>query len=92
MYTPKPIDTSKVQMPKDLCALVEMLAENAHDTWAEQRIREGWQYGPNRDDKHKKHPDLVPYKDLPDSEKEYDRKMAIETVKVILISGYRIEK
>jgi hypothetical protein len=49
-------------------------------------------YGPERDDKNKKHPDLVPYEDLPDSEKEYDLKTAIEVLKVILTLGYRIEK
>ncbi|WP_033396989.1 RyR domain-containing protein [Desulfobacter curvatus] len=92
MYTPKPVDTSKIKLPDDLNTLVEMLAENNHDTWAEQRMREGWRFGSKRDDAHKTHPDLVPYNDLPESEKEYDRKMAVETIKVILLSGYRVEK
>lgn len=92
MYQPKPIDTSGIQLPDDLSGLMEMLAENAHDNWAVKRINEGWTFGPKRDDAAKKHPDLVPYKDLSESEKEYDREMAIETIKVILASGYRIQK
>ena len=92
MYTRKPIDTSGVELPEGLLQLIERLAENAHDTWASQRTKEGWTYGLKRDDSAKKHPDLVPYNDLPDSEKNYDRAMAIETIKLILASGYRIER
>lgn len=91
MYTPKPIDTSAVELPESLRHLIERLAENAHDNWASQRIKEGWTYGPKRDDTAKKHPDLVPYGDLPESEKDYDRTTATETIKAILASGYAIE-
>lgn len=92
MYQPKPIDTSHIELPDDLIELTELLAENAHDTWALQRMSEGWTWGPERDDKTKKHPDLAPYNDLTPSEKEYDRKMAMGTLKVILSLGYKIEK
>jgi len=92
MYQPKPIDTSRIELSDDLHGLIELLAENAHDNWALKRIREGWTLGPNRDDAAKKHPDLIPYKDLPESEKDYDRKMAIETIKVMIVSGYRVGK
>jgi hypothetical protein len=92
MTEPKPIDTSNIQLSDDLLELTELLAENAHDTWAKMRMEEGWTYGPERDDPTKKHPDLVPYSDLPASEKEYDRKMSMETLKVIIELGYRIEK
>jgi hypothetical protein len=91
-YNPKPVDTSKIALSKEILELTEHLAENAHDIWAKQRMAEGWTYGLRRDDKEKKHPDLVPYKDLPDSEKEYDRKAAMETLKAIIALGYRIEK
>lgn len=91
-YQPKPIDTAGVTLPRDLVALTEQLAENAHDVWASQRMAEGWTYGPRRDDQAKTHPDLVPYADLPESEKEYDRGAAMETLKAILALGYRIEK
>ena len=90
-YTPKPIDTSTVQVPESLSLLTERLAENAHDHWAALRIKEGWTWGPKRDDTAKEHPDLVPYDELPESEKEYDRQTAMETVKGIIALGYRIE-
>ena len=80
-----------VDLPEKLCALGEKLAENAHDNWARLRIAEGWTYGPARDDTTKKHPDLVPYDDLPESEKEYDRNVTIETLKAIVQLGYSIE-
>lgn len=91
-YQPKPIDTSGIELPEDLMKLTERLAENAHDVWAARRMAEGWTYGPKRDDAAKKHPDLVPYSELPEAEKEYDRKMAMGTLKAILALGYRIQK
>jgi len=91
-YEPSPIDTSGVTLTDEIVDLTERLAENTHDLWARQRMAEGWRYGPKRDDTTKKHPDLVPYGDLPDSEKEYDRKTAMETLKAIIALGYRIGK
>ena len=91
-YVPNPIDTSSVQLSKDLPELTERLAENAHDNWAMLRMSEGWTWGNQRDDDAKKHPDLIPYGDLPDSEKEYDRKSAMETLKAIIALGYKIER
>ena len=90
MWTPRPVDTSAVRLPAALEALTEQLAANTHDIWATQRLAEGWSYGPTRDDAAKHHPDLVPYADLPEAEREYDRRTAIETLKAIVALGYRI--
>ena len=89
-YTPTPIATEGITLPSELGALVEQLSENNHDHWARQRIESGWTYGPQRDDARQTHPDLVPYGDLPEGEKEYDRTSVIETLKVILTLGYQI--
>lgn len=91
-YTPTPIDLTDVQLPDDLNELREAIAENAHDIWAKNRQAEGWTYGPQRDDKLKQTPDMVPYADLPEKEKDYDRKMAIETLKLMHKLGYDIIK
>jgi ryanodine receptor 2 len=91
-YRPRPIETSKVELSADLVALTEKLAENAHDNWARRRISEGWSWGTARDDKAKKHPCLVPYDQLPDSEKQYDRDTAIETLRAIIALGYRVKR
>jgi class 3 adenylate cyclase/tetratricopeptide (TPR) repeat protein len=90
-YQPTPFDTTGVKLPDDIYELVEQLAQNTHDVWAAQRLADGWRYGRNRDDYKKEHPDLVPYAALPDSEKEYDRKMAMEILLAMLAMGYRIE-
>jgi RyR domain len=90
VYQPKPIDTSNVILPQALEDLTELLAENAHEHWARQRMLEGWRCGPTRDDAKKEHPCLVPYDQLPESEKVYDRMSAMETIKAILALGYRI--
>lgn len=89
-YKPKPIDTSFVTLTPELLALREKLAENAHNVWAAGRIRAGWTFGESRSDEQKKHPDLIPYDQLPESEKEYDRNTALETIKAILALGYTL--
>ena len=89
-YQPKPIDTRAVVLESRLGELIERIAESIHDHWALRRISEGWSYGPNRDDAKRLHPDLVPYTDLPESEKEYDRTTVRETVKGILALGFEI--
>ncbi len=91
-YRPRPLDTTDITLPESLLELTEKLAEHIHDIWAQKRIDEGWNYGLNRDDAQKKHPDLVPYADLPNSEKEYDRATAMEAIKAIIALGYRIEQ
>jgi len=91
-YQPKPIDTSNIELSGDLHELTEQLAENTHDNWAIQRLEDGWTYGLKRDDEKKQHPCLVPYAELPEAEKEYDRRTALETLKAIIVWGYAIEK
>lgn len=90
MYEPKPIDTSDVILSDDLLELTEKIAENVHDVWAVGRIEQGWTYGTERNDELKTTPCLVPYSELPDSEKEYDRNTALETLKLIIKLGYKI--
>lgn len=92
VYKPKPLDTSDVVLPDSLNELLERLAENTHEVWAVQRIKDGWRFGDKRDDETKEHPCLVPYMDLPESEKNYDRATAAETLKVAIVLGYKIEK
>ena len=91
-YIPQPIDTSKVKLSAGLLELTELLARNTHEVWAAQRLAQGWKYGATRNDAEKLHPCLVAYEDLPESEKEYDRSTAMETLKVIQKLGYKIEK
>ncbi len=91
-YEPRPIVTSGVSLPCGFQELIERLAENMHDVWAHQRLGEGWTYGPYRDGSSKKHPGLVPFHELPDSERDFDRAAALELVKCIMAMGYSIQK
>ena len=92
MYEPKPVDTGSVVLPEELLALTEQIAENVHDVWAQSRIAEGWTYGEAKDAVNKKTPLLVPYGELSESEKEYDRNTAFETLRMIVKLGYKITK
>ena len=91
-YVPHPIDVDNIPLDGELEELQEAIAENAHDVWAEARMKEGWSYGKERDDANRKHPDLIPYTALPDSEKQYDRIMAFNTIKLVKKLGYDIMK
>lgn len=89
-YIPQSIDTSDVVLPKELDLLVEDMSRNVHEVWAETRIQQGWSYGEQRNDELKTHPCLIPYEELPEEEKEYDRNTAIGTLKLILKLGFKI--
>ena len=91
-YIPQPIDTNDVKLPKELEQLVEQMSKNVHEVWAEMRIMQGWKYGEQRNDELKTHPCLVPYEDLPEEEKEYDRNTSIGTLKLILKLGFKINQ
>lgn len=91
-YNPRPIDLSDVELSDDLLELREAIAENAHEVWAVERIAQGWSYGPCRDDEKRHTPCLVPYSQLPDSEKRFDREMAMNTIKLLKKLGYDLIK
>ena len=91
-YVPQPIDTSDVQLPVELDELVEMIAKNVHEVWAQNRMNEGWVYSNERSDTLRTHPCLIPYDELPEIEKEYDRDTAMETLRLICKLGFKITK
>ena len=91
-YIPKPVDTKNIELPDNLIALTEKIAENVHEVWAQGRFLQGWTYGEKRDDNAKTTPCLVPYSQLSEEEKEYDRNTALETIKLIMALGYKIEE
>ena len=92
IYVPAPLDTSQVTLSPEILQLCEAMAKNTHEQWAAQRISDGWTWGPERNDARKEHPMLIPYEELSESEKEYDRITSRETLKMLLMMGYQIEK
>ena len=91
-YIPKPLDTSGIELSEELLMLKERMAKNIHEVWAKSRMDQGWTYGPARDDTRKIHPCLVPYEELPEEEKDYDRNTALETLKYVVGEGFEIKK
>ncbi len=91
-YNPQPIETKGVVLPEELAELAEDIAKNVHEVWSEGRMKDGWMYGEERNDAEKKHPCLVPYEELSEEEKEYDRNTSIETIKLILKLGFKITR
>lgn len=91
-YIPEPLNTQEVVLSDELLELTEQMARNVHQVWAESRISQGWHYGSQRNDVEKTHPCLVPYDELPEVEKEYDRNTATGTLKLIISLGFEINK
>lgn len=89
-YVPQPVDTNSIQLSDELNILVEQMAKNVHEVWAQSRMEQGWSYGPERNDTLKQHPCLIPYEELPEVEKAYDRDTAIGTLKLISKLGFKI--
>lgn len=90
-YNPCPVNLDSIELPTSLDELIEQIAENVHDVWAKSRIDEGWTFGNERNDEKKTHPCLVPYNQLPEIEKDYDRKTAINSIKLVIKLGYQIK-
>ena len=55
-------------------------------------MAEGWTYGPVRDEKALRHPCLLPYAELSENEREYDRATAMNAIKMMVKLGFKIEK
>ena len=91
-YVPQPLDTSDIQLPEELNALIEQISKNVHEVWAQNRMEQGWTYGEERCDALKQHPCLIPYEELPEVEKAYDRDTALGTLKLICKLGFKISK
>lgn len=90
-YEPHPINTADVQLPDELLVLSEEIAKNVHEVWSAGRIADGWTFGLERDDVKKTHPSLIPYEELSESEKDYDRRTAEATLKLIVKLGFEIK-
>ena len=89
-YIPKPLDTSDVTLYEKHLELVEKLAINEHETWASEMQNKGWSYGEVVNEIEKKTPYLVPFEQLPNENKEWNREVASEAIKNILKLGYTI--
>ena len=77
-------------LPPELEADLERLAEHVHDLWALRRMGEGWSVGATRSDQAQTHPNLVPYSELSEDEKNYDRMVARETLRAAIALGHHI--
>jgi len=91
-YCPHPLDTKEIVLPDELMELSEEISRNVHEVWSKGRIDDGWTYAEEMDEDKKTHPLLVPYEELPESEKDYDRRTSQETIKMIVALGFCICK
>ncbi len=91
-YIPQPIDTTDINLPEGLEELIEKMSKNVHEVWAQTRLKQGWKYGEQLNQMLKTHPCLVPYEELPEEEKVYDRNTSVGTLKLIMKLGFKIIK
>ncbi len=84
------MDKSMFELPDELSEALEPIARKVHETWAENRLADGWRYGIERDDDTLRTPCLVPYDELPERERDYDRATAAATIRALLALGYKI--
>lgn len=91
-YIPQPVNTNDVVLPEELIILSELISKNVHEVWSKNRMEQGWTYGEQRNDEKRETPCLVPYEELSEEEKDYDRNTSQETLKLILKLGFKITK
>lgn len=87
-YVPNPKSLSPELFPELFHDLLESMAENIHESWAYNKMQEGWTFGENHDRTKKKHPSLKPYSGLDESQKDYDRNTALATIAILINEGY----
>ncbi len=80
---------SSIRLDPDL---VEPLAAIEHDRWMADKSRAGWIYAAERDNEKLHHPLLIPYADLPESEKEKDRATVRNIPALLTAAGYRVNE
>ncbi|XP_013867545.1 ryanodine receptor 3 [Austrofundulus limnaeus] len=90
-YKPSPLDLSDIKLTPGQELLVDKLAENAHNVWAKDRIKQGWTYGIQQDLKSKRNPRLVPYVLLDERTKKSNRDSLREAIRTMIGYGYNIE-
>ena len=73
----------------------EQMAEMEHGRWNVERLLDGWQWGPVRDDEQKRHPCIVPWYRLSgdlEPMKEYDREAIRAFADLLEQAGYVIAR
>ncbi|XP_074541836.1 ryanodine receptor 3 isoform X3 [Halichoeres trimaculatus] len=90
-YKPAPLDLSDVKLNAGQEVLVDKLAENAHNVWAKDRIKQGWTYGIQQDLKSRRNPRLVPYALLDERTKKSNRDSLREAIRTMVGYGYDID-
>jgi class 3 adenylate cyclase len=85
-----PTGTPPVKLTADIVSLVEQLAEFNHECWLKERTGQGWKFGPKRDEDRKENPCMVPYAELSEDDKKFNRATALETIRTILDLGYNM--
>jgi hypothetical protein len=91
-YVPNPKLVPIENLPMHIKDELEKMAENVHETWAYQKMAEGWTFGEAYDLMAKKHPSLKPYAELDESQKNYDRNTALATLSFLMNEGIVISK
>ena len=77
---------------EDIKDILEEVAAEIHNVWMRERIRDGWTWSEASDSTKKTHSSLIPYSELPESEKNYDRRTALVTIKCLMDKGFTIQK
>ncbi|KAM7397959.1 hypothetical protein PAMA_006028 [Pampus argenteus] len=90
-YKPAPLDLNHVKLTPNQNTLVERLAENGHNVWARDRVRQGWTYSIVQDIMNKRNPRLVPYNLLDEKTKKTNRDTVCAAVRTLIGYGYNIE-
>ncbi len=70
--------------------LLDELARDEHDRWMAAKTAAGWAYGPHTDELARRHDALLPWDDLPESQKDKDRALVIGIPAILSRCGYAV--
>ncbi len=86
------LSADKIQLPEFVPDDVERMAEMEHGRWNVERFDSGWRYGEKKDEARKLSPYLVPWQQVPDSIKVYDREAVRTWPKILAQAGFQVSR
>ena len=89
-HVPPQPSSSPVPDAVDVAAVAEQLARGSHEGWLRERLAAGWSRGDTIDEPNKRHPALVPYAELPDTERVRLQQMAVASASALASMGHAI--
>jgi hypothetical protein len=89
---PSPLPRDQIPLMKFSQGQIEQLAEWEHGRWNVERLKSGWRYGEKKDEARRLSPYLLPWQELPEAIKDYDRAAVQDWPAILAQAGWVVRQ